>query len=101
MNVLSEVPADAPSAAAVMRQAKRENFPVAPRFLPRRLRRHLNAIYGFARLVDELGDEFEGDRPAALDELEADVDRIYAGEPPRHEALLPLPRDDPRARHPA
>jgi squalene synthase HpnC len=74
-----------------MRQARDENFPVASRFLPRRLRRHLLAIYGFARLVDDLGDELEGDRPAALDALEADVDRIYAGEPPRHEALRPLP----------
>jgi squalene synthase HpnC len=74
-----------------MRQARDENFPVAFRFLPRRLRRHLLAIYGFARLVDDLGDEYEGDRAAALDELEADVDRIYAGEQPRHEALRPLP----------
>jgi squalene synthase HpnC len=74
-----------------MRQAKRENFPVAPWFLPQRLRHHLNAIYGFARLVDELGDELDGDRSAALDGLEADIDRIYAGEQPRHEALRPLP----------
>ncbi len=30
--------------------------PVASRVLPRRARAHLLAIYGFARLVDELGD---------------------------------------------
>jgi squalene synthase HpnC len=84
-------PPDVPTARAVMSQAGGENFPVAMRILPRRLRRHLLAIYGFARLVDELGDELEGDRDAALDALEADVDRIYGGEPPRHPSLAPLP----------
>jgi squalene synthase HpnC len=36
------------------------------------------AIYGFARLVDFLGDEYPGDRLAALDELEEDLERAYA-----------------------
>src|SRR5512146_1292121 len=84
-------PADAPSARTVMRRAGGENFPVAMRILPRSLRRHLLAIYGFARLVDQLGDDVEGDRGAALDALEQDLDRIYAGEEPRHEAIRPLP----------
>jgi len=83
--------ADAPTAAAVQRQARTENFSVASRLLPPALRRHLLAIYGYARLVDDLGDELDGDRRAALDELERDLDRIYAGEPPLHEALRPLP----------
>ena len=39
------------------------------------------AIYGFARLVDQLGDEVEGDRLALLDSLEAELDRVYSGEP--------------------
>lgn len=84
-------PADVASAGAVMRRAGGENFPVAMRILPPRLRRHLLAIYGFARLVDQLGDDLEGDRDAALAALEADVDRIYRGEEPRHEAIRPLP----------
>ena len=84
--------ADAPTARAVMRKARSENFSVAPWLLPPGLRRHLLAIYGYARLVDDLGDEIEGDRLAALDELERDLDRLYAGEPPRHEALRPLQR---------
>src|SRR5262249_25893931 len=50
------------------RRARTENFPVASLLFPRRLRPHLRAIYGFARLVDILGDEVEGDRLAALDE---------------------------------
>ena len=56
-----------------------ENFPVASRLLPRRVRAHLLAIYGFARLVDELGDAAPGDRLAALQELEADLDRAFQG----------------------
>ena len=60
-----------------MAKAAGENFPVAPRLLPRSVRRHLLAIYGFARLVDQLGDEAPGDRLAQLDRIERDLDRIY------------------------
>src|SRR5256886_3309355 len=66
---------------AVGRRARTENFPVASLLFPRRLRPHLRAVYGFARLVDILGDEVEGDRLAALDELERELDACYAGEP--------------------
>ena len=71
--------ASAPTAEAVMARAAGENFPVASRVLPRPLRAHLLAIYGFARLVDELGDSAAGDRLAALDWLEQDLDRAFAG----------------------
>jgi squalene synthase HpnC len=67
--------------ASVAKRARTENFPVASLLFPRRLRPHLRAIYGFARLVDILGDEVEGDRLAALDELEREVDACYGGEP--------------------
>jgi squalene synthase HpnC len=63
-----------------MARARGENFPVAGRLLGRRLRAHLLAVYGFARLLDELGDSFAGDRPAALDWLEGDLDRAYRGQ---------------------
>jgi len=62
-----------------MARAATENFPVASRLLPPRARAHLLAIYGFARLVDELGDEAPGDRLAALDWLSAELDRAFAG----------------------
>ena len=42
---------------AVAAKASAENFPVALRVLPKRYRAHLTALYGFARLVDDLGDE--------------------------------------------
>ncbi len=75
----SEETMDIPGAAAVMERAASENFPVAPRWLPVGQRDHLFAIYGFARLTDELGDEAPGDRLAALDWLEAELDRAFAG----------------------
>jgi squalene synthase HpnC len=56
-----------------MARAGGENFPVASRLLGRRQREHLLAIYGFARLVDELGDTYLGDRLEALDWLEGQL----------------------------
>jgi squalene synthase HpnC len=58
-----------------------ENFPVASLLAPREARPHLRAVYGFARLVDNLGDEAEGDRAALLDELERELDACYEGSP--------------------
>lgn len=81
-----------------MANASGENFPVALRMLPARHRRHLTNLYFFARLTDDLGDEARGDearetaegsenvtelRLRLLDELAADVDRIYSGQTPR------------------
>ena len=34
-----------------------ENFPVASRLLPRRLRPHVAAVYAFARTADDIADE--------------------------------------------
>ena len=36
-----------------------ENFPVASRLLPRRLRKHVAALYAFARIADDFSDEPE------------------------------------------
>ncbi len=80
MKLLVDPPLDAPAAGAVMARTESENFPVASRLLPRRARTHLLAVYGFARLVDELGDSFVGDRLSALDWVERDLDRAYRGE---------------------
>ncbi len=79
----ADAPIDAPAAEAVMARAQTENFPVASRVLPRRERRHLLALYGFARLVDELGDSDErqpAERLAALDWLEGELDRAFRGQ---------------------
>ena len=71
----------APEPQVVMAQARHENFPVASLLLPKRVRAHLLAVYGFARLVDDAGDEAAGDRLALLDELEADLERVWGGAP--------------------
>jgi squalene synthase HpnC len=57
-----------------MLQARDENFPVAMWLLGRRTRRHFLAIYGYARLVDDIGDEAPGDRLALLDQVERELD---------------------------
>ena len=109
---------DPASATSIAARARTENFPVASLLFPRALRPHLRAVYGFARLVDMIGDEFSadwlgsakrsslqgsvlagdagkarassettstsdvvGNRLAALDELEAEVEACYEGEP--------------------
>ncbi len=60
-----------PGERAVLGRARGENFSVASLLLPRAERAHLIAIYGYARLVDEIGDAGAGDRTAHLDALEA------------------------------
>ncbi len=67
---------DAPELAAerIDARARAENFPVASLLAPRWARPHLRAIYGFARLVDNLGDEAAGDREALLGELERELE---------------------------
>ncbi|MTE21742.1 squalene synthase HpnC [Streptomyces sp. TRM43335] len=103
-------------ARAVLDKAARENFPVAPRFLPRAWRDDLMALYGCVRLLDDIGDgdlapgdrdaESLGvppggpdDRAALLDAFEADLGRVFraaAGrgadgeESPRHPLLRAL-----------
>src|ERR671932_585978 len=67
--------------AAVARHARGENFPVGSFLFPRPLRRHIHALYCYARLVDQLGDAYEGDRLAALDEVERDVEAAFVGTP--------------------
>lgn len=93
----------------VLDQAAHENFPVAPFFLPRVWRADLMAVYGFARLVDDIGDgdlapgggdavllgldrAQAGDRAALLDALEADLHRVFSDRAPgpRHPLMRRL-----------
>jgi squalene synthase HpnC len=80
---------------AVAAKASAENFPVALRVLPKRWRAHLTALYGFARLTDDIGDEplpgmphnatrqtITATRLRLLDELQSDVARIYDDKAP-------------------
>jgi squalene synthase HpnC len=66
------------SLAVTASKAAGENFPVALRLLPRRYRVHLQAVYGFARTVDDIGDLAPpGERLGLLADLEEDVRRLY------------------------
>ncbi len=78
---------DLPTARSVYRQATDENFPVASRLLPAAVRADLMAIYGFARLTDDIGDEVGGNRIAHLAWLEDELERA-----PRGEATHPVMR---------
>ncbi|MFH8530940.1 squalene synthase HpnC [Streptomyces tendae] len=90
-------------------KAADENFPVAPFFLPRAWRTDLMAVYGFARLVDDIGDgdlapggadarllgvpgDRADDRLLMLDAFEEDLRRVFDGSdgPPRHPLLRRL-----------
>jgi squalene synthase HpnC len=88
--------ADAARTDAMLTRSTRENFPVALRMLPRGARGHLMAVYGFARITDDIGDEApQADRARLLDELQADLERLNHGEPrlPVIQALRPTVRD--------
>jgi 15-cis-phytoene synthase len=70
-----------PPEAQLLAQAEHENFPVVTRLVPREAREQLLAVYAFARLTDDLGDEHRGDRAAALDWLEGDLRAAVEGRP--------------------
>ena len=98
-------------AEEVAANASGENFPVALKVLPERYRRHLTALYCFARLTDDLGDEAReangadqadaGYRLRLLDELAADVDRIYQGDMPRSPVMQDMARTVAQCQIPA
>jgi squalene synthase HpnC len=85
---------DLPPDYLVLGRAGSENFPVASRFLPAAYRADLMALYGWARLVDQLGDDYPGNRLAALDEVERQlrsaVSTRYAGPGDDEDKLHPL-----------
>ena len=62
-------------------KAHYENFTVGSWFLPKDKQKHFYAIYAFCRFVDDLGDEFEGDRIQALDFWQQEFEQCYDGSP--------------------
>ena len=84
-----------PAIRAPQEMRSRENFPVALRVLPAKLRRDLHALYDYARYLDDLGDEPAPElsttgRLAALNEFEAHVRDLHAGRPVQHPVLRGL-----------
>ncbi len=58
-----------------------ENFPIAAWLLRPGRRQARAAIYGFCRLVDDLGDERLGNAEAQLGECRRELEACYSGEP--------------------
>ncbi len=84
-------PVRLPGEREVLDRAAGENFSVASLVLGRTARAHLLAIYGFARLVDQIGDDVAGDRLARLDDFEDDLSRVFGrGAEPSHPLLRRL-----------
>jgi hydroxysqualene synthase len=65
-----------------MARSHYENFPVASRFVPARLRPYVWAVYAFARSADDFADEsrYAGRRAEALAYWEEQLHRCYHGE---------------------
>jgi len=59
----------------ILARSAGENFPVAFRWLPNGRADELMAIYGFARLVDQIGDAAEGDRLVLLEAVLRDLEQ--------------------------
>jgi squalene synthase HpnC len=76
--------------AHAVAQEQAENFPVALRVLPARLRADLQAVYDVLRLVDDLGDEAPGDRTAQLRACSAELADLWRGAPVHTPALVRL-----------
>lgn len=83
-------PDSAFEACSKLARAHYENFTVGSWLLPRGTKKHIHALYAFARTTDDIGDESEGDRLANLDAWEEDFRRIRDGSPrhPVHAALV-------------
>jgi squalene synthase HpnC len=66
-------------ARMLRRKRRAENFPVALRLLPRKLRADLIAVYDVARVIDDLGDAAAGDRDALLRDFGRDLATVWDG----------------------
>jgi squalene synthase HpnC len=85
-------------AAASHAKMTAENFPVALRILPAGVRADLERLYGFARFVDDIGDDPDGlvgsaDRTKLLDIVEEELGRIPSATLTPVADLAPLTRD--------
>lgn len=69
-----------------------ENFPVASALMPGRLRKHVAALYAFARIADDFSDEpeHEGRRAERLLDWRAQLKECAEGKTARHPVFLAL-----------
>lgn len=72
--------------------ASRRNYPVGSAFVPPALRRHIWAVYAFARVADDFADEpqFAGRRHVELDRWQDQLRAVYFEERPTHPVFVAL-----------
>jgi squalene synthase HpnC len=91
------IPEEAPSLEEAQQYCRRlaethyENFHVASRLLPKRLRPHFHSIYAYCRISDDLGDEVSDPAQALalLEVWQQELDACYRGEA-RHPVFVAL-----------
>ena len=73
-------------------RSRHHNFPIASRFMPSELRKHILAIYAFARVADDFADEaeFEGRRSVSLDKWEEQLASCFHREEAEHPIFVAL-----------
>jgi squalene synthase HpnC len=90
--------ADAYAACARLAATHYENFPVASRLVPTRMRPHIAAVYAFARAADDFADE-DGytlaERHALLDDWHERLRAAVGGETGRRTGFRDLPLRTP------
>jgi squalene synthase HpnC len=73
-------------------RSRHHNFPVASFFTRTALRKHIYAIFAFARVADDFADEaqYEGRRAYELDRWEEQLHQCYFGQPAEHPVFVAL-----------
>jgi squalene synthase HpnC len=79
--------ADAYAYCTSLARSHYENFTIASWLMPRGMRRHMHAIYAYARIADDFADE-EHDL-ARLDQWQRELELAYAGAP-RHPVMVAI-----------
>lgn len=93
---MGELPALSPELAAAYQACRRINarhgrtYFLATRLLPADRRPAVHALYGFARLADDIVDISTGDRAGALADLSRSLADVLAGDVPASPVLLAL-----------
>src|SRR5262245_51333280 len=73
-------------------RARHHNYPVASFFTRSHLRKHVYAMFAFARVADDFADEpaYEGRRARELDRWEEQLHAAYFGRTPEHPVFVAL-----------
>jgi squalene synthase HpnC len=82
------------AASEALARSHYENFPVASRLLPPPMRRHVAAVYAFARVADDIADEGAAPPAERLTQLDAWQRRLHAAVAVEWSADTPTEHED-------